>query len=104
LLARKAAAGEIDPEHIDEAMFAASLYAPDVPEPDLLIRTSGEQRISNYLLWQMAYTEMVFVNEHWPDFDAIDLSVVRSMNMPDASAGLAALLLQQPLADVSGRG
>jgi undecaprenyl diphosphate synthase len=70
LLARKAAAGEIDPEHIDEAMFAASLYAPDVPEPDLLIRTSGEQRISNYLLWQMAYTEMVFVDEHWPDFDA----------------------------------
>lgn len=70
LLARKAAAGEIDPDQIDAAMFAANLYAPDVPEPDLLVRTSGEQRVSNYLLWQMAYTEMLFVNEHWPDFDA----------------------------------
>jgi undecaprenyl diphosphate synthase len=68
-LAEKVARGELSPGEIDEAVFAANLYAPGVPEPDMLIRTSGEQRISNYLLWQMAYTELVFVEEHWPDFD-----------------------------------
>ncbi len=68
-LAEKVARGEITPEQIDETMFSANMYAPDVPEPDLLIRTSGEKRVSNYLLWQLAYTEMVFVDEHWPDFD-----------------------------------
>ncbi len=68
-LAGKVARGELSPDEIDETAFAANLYAPDVPEPDMLIRTSGEQRISNYLLWQMAYTELVFVDEHWPDFD-----------------------------------
>jgi undecaprenyl diphosphate synthase len=69
-IAEKVAAGELTPDQVDEACFAAHMYAPDLPEPDLLIRTSGEQRISNYLLWQMAYTEMVFVAEHWPEFDA----------------------------------
>jgi len=69
-IAEKVARGEITPDQIDEACFAAHMYAPDVPEPDMLIRTSGEKRISNYLLWQMAYTELVFVDEHWPDFDA----------------------------------
>lgn len=68
-LAGKVARGELSPDEIDETAFAANLYAPGVPEPDMLIRTSGEQRISNYLLWQMAYTELVFVDEHWPDFD-----------------------------------
>lgn len=68
-LAGKVARGELSPDEIDESTFAANLYAPGVPEPDMLIRTSGEQRISNYLLWQMAYTELVFVDEHWPDFD-----------------------------------
>jgi undecaprenyl diphosphate synthase len=68
-LAGKVARGELSPDEIDESTFAANLYAPGVPEPDMLIRTSGEQRISNYLLWQMAYTELVFVEEHWPDFD-----------------------------------
>jgi len=52
-----------------EAEFAARLYAPEMHEPDLLIRTSGEQRISNYLLWQCAYSELVFRDELWPDFD-----------------------------------
>ncbi len=69
-IAEKVARGELSPDEIDEACFAAHMYVPDVPEPDMLIRTSGEKRISNYLLWQMAYTELVFVDEHWPDFDA----------------------------------
>ncbi len=70
VIAEKVARGEMSANEIDEACFAAHMYAPDVPEPDMLIRTSGERRISNYLLWQMAYTELVFVDEHWPDFNA----------------------------------
>ncbi len=63
----------VDPREIDENVFAANLYAPDLPDPDLLIRTSGEQRISNFLLWQLAYSELVFVDKLWPDFDERDL-------------------------------
>jgi undecaprenyl diphosphate synthase len=58
---------------IDEDAFARALYAPDLPDPDLLIRTSGELRISNFLLWQLAYAELVFVDTLWPDFGADDL-------------------------------
>ena len=58
----------VDPRDIDENAFAARLYAPEMPEPDLLIRTSGELRISNFLLWQLAYSELVFVDTLWPDF------------------------------------
>ena len=61
------------PAEIDENVFAANLYAPELPDPDLLIRTSGELRISNFLLWQLAYAELVFVDQLWPDFDARDL-------------------------------
>lgn len=68
-LARDAAAGLIDPDAIDEAAVAGRLFTGDIPDPDLLIRTSGEQRISNFLLWQSAYTEFVFVDTLWPDFD-----------------------------------
>jgi undecaprenyl diphosphate synthase len=57
-----------DPAGLDEEAFARYLYAPDLPDPDLLIRTSGELRISNFLLWQLAYAELVFVNTLWPDF------------------------------------
>ena len=63
----------VDPAEIDENVFAANLYAPELPDPDLLIRTSGELRISNFLLWQLAYTELVFVDRLWPDFDERDL-------------------------------
>jgi undecaprenyl diphosphate synthase len=63
----------VDPTEIDENVFAANLYAPELPDPDLLIRTSGERRISNFLLWQLAYTELVFVDKLWPDFDERDL-------------------------------
>ena len=67
-LAEKAVEGRLRPDAITAQDVASHLYAPDVPSPDLLIRTSGEQRISNFLLWQSAYTEFVFVKEHWPDF------------------------------------
>lgn len=60
-------------EHKDEASFASCLYAPDVPDPDLIIRTSGEQRLSNFLLWQAAYSEFYFTDVLWPDFSEKDL-------------------------------
>jgi undecaprenyl diphosphate synthase len=58
----------LDPRDIDENAIGMRLYAPEMPEPDLLIRTSGELRVSNFLLWQLAYTELVFVDTLWPDF------------------------------------
>jgi undecaprenyl diphosphate synthase len=61
--------GEIKPEDIDENLIQSNLYTADIPAPDLLIRTSGEKRLSNFLLWQMAYTEMYFTDTLWPDFD-----------------------------------
>jgi undecaprenyl diphosphate synthase len=67
-LARKVAAGEVSADKIDEASFERELLTAGVPDPDLLIRTSGEQRISNFLLWQCAYAELVFVDTLWPDF------------------------------------
>ena len=63
----------MDPREIDENVFAENLYAPELPDPDLLIRTSGELRVSNFLLWQVAYSELVFVDELWPDFGAHEL-------------------------------
>ncbi len=66
--ARRLVESGIDPHEIDENAFAAQLYAPALPDPDLLIRTSGELRISNFLLWQLAYSELVFVDTLWPDF------------------------------------
>ena len=68
-LAQRAAAGEIDPATIDEESFARELYTAGSPDPDLLIRTSGEQRLSNFLLWQLAYTEIYITPTLWPDFD-----------------------------------
>jgi len=68
-LARAAAEGRLDPASIDAEMLASQLGAPDAPDPDLIIRTSGEQRLSNFLLWQAAYAELVFLPIHWPDFD-----------------------------------
>jgi undecaprenyl diphosphate synthase len=68
-LAREVAAGRLSPEAITEDAIAGALYTAGLPDPDLIIRTSGEQRISNFLLWQAAYAEFVFVEENWPDFD-----------------------------------
>jgi len=66
--------GELPPEQIDEKVFAAYLYAPHVPDPDLLIRTGGEARVSNFLLWQIAYTELFISDVMWPDFRAPHLA------------------------------
>jgi undecaprenyl diphosphate synthase len=63
----------VEPEDVDEDALAANLYAPELPDPDLLIRTSGELRLSNFLLWQLAYAELVFVETLWPDFGEDDL-------------------------------
>jgi undecaprenyl diphosphate synthase len=68
-LAGRVAAGEIDAAEIDEELFDQTLNALGLPDPDLLVRTSGEQRLSNFLLWQLAYTELVFLPVQWPDFD-----------------------------------
>ncbi len=65
--------GELNPEDIDEAKIESELHTYDIPDPDLLIRTSGERRISNYLLWQLAYTELYFTDVLWPDFRKKDL-------------------------------
>lgn len=60
--------GEVNADSFDEPLFRRYLYAPDLPDPDLLIRTSGEQRVSNFMLWQLAYTEIVVMDVLWPDF------------------------------------
>ncbi len=72
-LCEQAAHGEISPEKIDEDVFSSALDTKDYPDPELLIRTSGEQRISNFLLWQIAYAELYFTDTLWPDFQAEDL-------------------------------
>jgi undecaprenyl diphosphate synthase len=71
--AAECVAGRLTPEAIDEARFSGYLFTADMPDPDLLIRTSGEQRISNFLLWQLAYTELVFTDTLWPDFGHAEL-------------------------------
>ena len=63
----------VRPEEVDEDVFAVYLYAPDMPDPDLVIRTSGELRMSNFLLWQLAYSEFFFVETLWPDFGEEEL-------------------------------
>ena len=65
--------GKVEVEHIDETLFEAYLDTHDIPDPDLMIRTSGEQRLSNYLLWQLAYSEFYFTDVLWPDFSKEDL-------------------------------
>jgi undecaprenyl diphosphate synthase len=67
-MAREVKAGKLDPDKIDERTMLRHLYSPDMPDPDLLVRTSGEFRISNYLLWQLAYAELYFTDVLWPDF------------------------------------
>ncbi len=72
-LCTKAAGGEVDPEQIDEELFQQHLYTRDYPDPDLLIRTSGEMRLSNFLLWQLSYTEIFVTEKLWPDFGKPEL-------------------------------
>lgn len=67
-IAIKVAAGELDPEDVDENVLSRHLWTRDLPDPDLMIRTSNEKRISNFLLWQSAYTEFIFTDDYWPEF------------------------------------
>lgn len=73
-LARQSAAGTLDPARIDEELFGAHLALAGLPEPDLFIRTGGDQRISNFLLWNLAYTELYFCDALWPDFGETELA------------------------------
>lgn len=74
-ISAKVEAGELDPQQIDEATISAHLDTANLPDPDLIIRTSGECRLSNFLLWQSAYAELVFLPVLWPDFDALALNM-----------------------------
>ena len=73
-IAEKVKKGEIDPDQIDEKLFAQNLYLPEVPDPDLLIRTSGELRLSNFLLWELSYSEIYVTDTYWPDFDLAEMN------------------------------
>ena len=87
-LAQDCAAGKVDADQIDEATFASYLDTADMPDPDLLIRTSGELRLSNYLLWQLAYTEIVVTDCLWPDFNRDELiKAIEQFNQRDRRFG-----------------
>ena len=72
-IAREVAAGRLDPEKVDEKVFARHIYVPEVGDADMIWRTSGEQRLSNFMLWQAAYAELVFTDVLWPDCDRLEL-------------------------------
>ena len=81
-IALKVKDGNLNVEDIDESMFSNFLYTADFPDPDLILRTSGEERISNFLLWQLAYSELYFTDVYWPGFRKIDfLRAIRSYQM-----------------------
>ncbi len=87
-IASLAQKGDISAAEIDEKMFSDMLYTKDIPDPDLLIRTGGEQRISNYLLWQLAYTELYFSPTPWPDFGKKELTgIVAEFNSRERRYG-----------------
>ena len=89
-LARRVEEGALASEEIDEEAFASNLFTAGIPDPDLLIRTSGEKRISNFLLWQLAYAEFVFVNTLWPDFSKQDFeSAIREYHGRERRYGTA---------------
>lgn len=88
-LARQIEAGEIKAEEIDEKMISSSLYTAEMPDPDLIIRTSGEYRLSNFLMWQASYAEFYFTDVLWPDFDKEELKkAVESFSARDRRYGL----------------
>ena len=72
-IAHEVRQGDLDPDLVDQDLFSKHLYTADMPDPDLLIRTSGEFRISNFLLWQIAYSEIYVTDTYWPDFDRYEL-------------------------------
>jgi len=88
--------GEIKAEDVDEQLIAQQLSIPDLPEPDLFIRTGGEQRISNFLLWQLAYTEFYFTDKLWPDFNAEEMqSAIEGFSMRERRFGRTSEQVQQ---------
>lgn len=91
-MAAEIAAGRVKPGEIDADLLARFLDIPDLPDPDLIIRTSGEQRLSNFLLWQAAYSELVFVPTYWPDFDraALESAIGEYWRRERRFGGLAA--------------
>ena len=87
-IAKQVAEGKIRPEDITESMISDSLDTAGIPDPDLLIRTSGELRLSNYLLWQLGYSEFYFTDVPWPDFDKKELEkAIEAYNMRDRRFG-----------------
>jgi undecaprenyl diphosphate synthase len=87
-IAKAVKSGELEVEDIDEALISKRLDTGDLPDPDLMIRTSGEYRISNYLIWQLAYTEYYFTDVLWPDFDIDELKkAIRYYNGRDRRYG-----------------
>ncbi len=87
-VANEAVAGRLDPRSLNERTFVRHLYAPSMPDPDLLVRTSGEYRMSNFLLWQLAYAELVFTDVLWPDFRRGDLfAAIREFQRRDRRFG-----------------
>ena len=91
-IAADVASGAVKPEAITEEMIGQHLDAPDIADPDLIIRTSGEQRLSNFLLWQAAYSELVFTPVYWPDFDraALEAAIEEYRRRERRFGGLAA--------------
>jgi undecaprenyl diphosphate synthase len=91
-IAERVARGEMQPSEVTMDAFGGFLDAPDLPDPDLIIRTSGEQRLSNFLLWQAAYSELVFVPTYWPDFDraALEASIREYQQRERRFGGLVA--------------
>ncbi len=87
-IASKVQTGELEPAAIDETLIASHLYTAGMPDPDLLIRTSGEMRISNYLLWQISYSELWITDKPWPEFDKDDLvQAIADYNQRDRRFG-----------------
>ncbi|GAB5469003.1 MAG: isoprenyl transferase [Rhodospirillales bacterium] len=90
-LAAAVAEGRVRADEIDETLFTAHLFTASVPDPDIVLRTSGEQRLSNFLLWQSAYSELIFIDKLWPDFDRDDLvAAVAELNARDRRFGAVA--------------
>jgi len=90
-IAEKVKSGVLNPNEITEKIFSDQLDAPDVPDPDMLIRTSGEMRLSNFLLWQTAYSELIFMDTLWPDFSEKDfLRALLEFNSRDRRFGAVA--------------
>jgi undecaprenyl diphosphate synthase len=101
-IARRVKAGDLQPTEISEALLTRFLYSAEVPDPDLIIRTSGEHRVSNFLLWQGAYSEFYFTPVLWPDFDSRELELaVREYRNRGRRFGGIANLTESPASQVS---